>query len=111
MLALALGTHSFTFREHVRKFTYPSIWLVNLSHEVPASTMLHGFDLKTDLLPRTEWLPSNVSFHELNVFEPVPEQFVGKYDVVHFRFLSPVVQKGDPSPLLKCALKLLSTYR
>jgi hypothetical protein len=109
-LGRVLGTDPFIFIERIRELKHRSIWPINLSHDVPASTVLHGFDLKTDLLPRPEWLPSNVSFHELNVFDPVPEQFAGKYDVVHFRYLSPVVQKGDPSPLINCALKLLSKF-
>ena len=81
---------------------------MDLSRKLPASVTLHGFDLKTDLLPRSELMPSNLSFHHLNVFEPVPEQYAGKYDVVHIQFFTPVVQKGDPSVVVKCAMQMLS---
>jgi len=85
-----------------------SIWPINLSPLVPASATIHGFDLETDLLPRSEWLPSNVTWHHLDVFEPIPEDFVGKYDIVHIRFFAPVVQGGDPGPIIKNVMQLLS---
>ena len=81
---------------------------MDLSRKLPAWVTLHGFDLKTDLLPRSELMPSNLSFHHLSVFEPVPEQYTGKYDVVHIRFFTPVVQNGDPSVVVKCAMQMLS---
>jgi hypothetical protein len=55
-------------------------------------------------------LPPNLNFHHLDVFEPVPEQYVGKYDVVHIRFFAPVVREGDPGPVIKNVMKLLSTF-
>jgi hypothetical protein len=81
---------------------------VNLRSQLSDSATLDRFDLKTDLLPRIEWLPSNIAFHNLDVFEPIPEEFVGKYDIVHIRFFMPVVQNNDPLPILKNVIKLLS---
>ena len=53
-------------------------------------------------------MPSNLSYHHLNVFEPVPEEYKGKYDVVHIRFFTPVVRNGDPGSVIRTALDLLS---
>ena len=92
------------------KLTVCSIWLVNLAKKVPASTTLHGFDIQSDGLPSPEWLSSNVSFHKLNILEPISEQFTEKYDVVHFRFLSLAVKNGNPSTLLSGAFQLPSKY-
>ena len=53
-------------------------------------------------------MPRNLAFHTLDVFEPVPEEYKGKYDVVHIRFFTPVVRKGDPGSVIRTALDLLS---
>ena len=32
------------------------------------------------MLPLAEWIPPNVKFHQVNIFEPVREKFATKYD-------------------------------
>jgi len=41
--------------------------------------------------------------------EDIPTEFVGRYDLVHARFLLGLVKNNDPVPLLQNLLKLLST--
>jgi hypothetical protein len=48
-----------------------------------------------------------VTFGELDIFEPIPQRFVGRCDVVHIRHFICVVQSGNPIPLLSALLKLL----
>jgi hypothetical protein len=84
------------------------IWLVDLSSKVPASATLDAFDVTTDLFPHSTWLPSNVKFHRLDVFEPVPAEFVGKYDLVHIRFFAPVLRNQGPDAVIKNVMQLLS---
>ena len=69
---------------------------------------LDAFDVTTNLIPREEWLPSNLNFQLLDVFKPVPEEYTAKYDIVHIRFFSPVVGKTGPVPVIGTALQMLS---
>jgi hypothetical protein len=85
------------------------IWAVDLSSKLPSAT-LDAFDVTTNLIPREEWLPSNVNFHRLDVFETVAEEFIEKYDIVHIRFFSPVVRNVGPEPVIKTALQMLSKW-
>lgn len=39
--------------------------------------------------------------------DPVPEELVGRYDVIHIRLFMLVILSGDPIPLLKNLMKLL----
>ena len=39
---------------------------------------------------------------------PIPENLVGKYDIIHVGLVVMVVRKNDPGPLLRNILKLLS---
>jgi hypothetical protein len=43
--------------------------------------------------------------------EDIPTAFVGRYDLVHARFLLGLVKNNDPVPLLQNLLKLLSKYQ
>ncbi|KAE9378598.1 hypothetical protein N431DRAFT_433727 [Stipitochalara longipes BDJ] len=86
--------------------TGSGIWPVELSSEHPSAT-IDAFDVTTNLIPRAEWLPPNVHFHHLDVFEPVPAEYIGKYDIVHVRFFAPVVGKTGPEPVVKVALEML----
>jgi hypothetical protein len=52
-----------------------------------------------------------VHFHHLDVFEPVPAEYIGKYDVVHIRFFAPVLGKTGPEPVVKFVLQMLSRWR
>ena len=48
-----------------------------------------------------------MTFKELDIFEPIPQELLGRYDVVHIRNFICVVQSGNPIPLLSALLKLL----
>jgi len=43
--------------------------------------------------------------------EEIPAEFVGRYDLVHARFLLGLVKNNDPIPLLRNLMKLLSKYQ
>lgn len=68
---------------------------------------VEAFDLSLEQCPPRAWRPANVSFHALDIFGPVPEQLIGRYDVVFIRHFICVVQSGDPMPLLRALLTLL----
>jgi hypothetical protein len=35
-------------------------------------------------------------FYRLDMFEPVPAEFIGKYDLVHIHFFAPVLRTRSP---------------
>lgn len=86
-----------------------SIWLIDVSRQLSAAC-LDGFDISTKQFPPKNWLPANVSLESLDMFSSIPEELIGKYDVVHVRLFLCVVQDDDPRPLLKIILKMLSKY-
>lgn len=73
-----------------------------------ASAQIDGFDVSLAQCPPPEWLPSNVSIRKLDIFEPLPEELVGKYDIVHVRLFLCVVRNDDLVPVLTNLLKMLS---
>ena len=83
-----------------------SIWLTAVHQKLP-SAQLDGFDNCVDQYPPKEWLPSNVSLQALDICEGIPEELLGKYDVVHVRHFLLVVN-DDPLILLKNLVALLS---
>ena len=86
--------------------TGTAIWLIDLARELP-SARLDGFDIKLDQAPPPQWLPSRVKLRTWNVFEDVPDEMLGVYDVVHVRLLVLVVEDSNPRPILGNLSKML----
>lgn len=53
--------------------------MTDLAQSMPSCTF-HGFDVDLAQAPPTEWLPSNVKLDKLDLFQPLPEQFEGKFE-------------------------------
>ncbi|KAI4177614.1 MAG: hypothetical protein LQ348_005783 [Seirophora lacunosa] len=87
--------------------TGTGIWLLEFARSHPRAAQLDGFDISLDQIPPAEWLPSNVSFHCYNVNEEPPEDFVGKYDVLHVRNLAIAIKNDDPKTVLGHLLAML----
>ncbi|KAK0726265.1 hypothetical protein B0T21DRAFT_350420 [Apiosordaria backusii] len=84
------------------------IWLTDVARSVPSSTVLTGLDYNLSQCPPSAWLPPNISMRHWNVFDPVPDDLVGKYDYVHTRLLVLVVgESKDPGPIIRNLFKLL----
>jgi SAM-dependent methyltransferase len=67
-----------------------------------------AMDISLSQLPPPTWLPSHISSRQLDVFEEnLPEDLLGKFDIVHVRFFLLVVRENDPRPILRNLLKLL----
>lgn len=62
-----------------RTESYDSIWITDLAHKMPKSTF-HGFDVDLAQAPPREWLPSNVKLDVLDLFERIPDQYMGKFE-------------------------------
>ncbi|KAJ5622635.1 hypothetical protein N7528_005867 [Penicillium herquei] len=83
------------------------IWLQDFARGKPPSTELHGFDISLDQVGPKAWLPANIHMHVWNIFEDVPDEFVGFFDIVHVRLITVVVKNNDPRPILANLRKLL----
>lgn len=83
------------------------IWSLDFAKQLPSGGKIEAFDLSPAQFPPKGWWPGNVTFNELDIFQPIPPNLVGKFDVVCLRHFICVVQSGDPIPLLSALLKLL----
>jgi SAM-dependent methyltransferase len=84
------------------------IWSLSLSQNLTAGCRIEASDISLAQAPPEPWWPSNVSFRTLDVFEdPLPEEHVGCYDVIHIRLFVFVIASGNPLPLLKNLIRLL----
>ncbi|PQE27514.1 UMTA methyltransferase family protein [Rutstroemia sp. NJR-2017a BBW] len=86
--------------------TGTALWAVEVAREIPAATVF-GLDIDLSKAPHEEWLPSNLSLRKWNLFEEVPEDLLGKFDLIHVRLLVLVIENSDPTPLLRNIMKLL----
>lgn len=68
---------------------------------------LYGFDINLTQTPPREWLPSNVTLVHWNIFDAVPEDMYGRFNVIHVRLLILVVQNSDPSNIIRSLVKML----
>ena len=85
-----------------------SIWLVELSDQLPPSVELDGFDLSASQYPAGQWLPANVALRVHDAFTPFPKATIGKYDVVHVALFITLIKNNDPGPLIRNLVTLLS---
>ena len=87
-----------------------STWLHDFARGKPPSTELHGFDISLDQVDPKPWLPANIHMHVWNIFENVPDEFVGFFDIVHVRLITVVVKNNDTRPIPANLNKLLGMY-
>ncbi|GIZ48142.1 hypothetical protein CKM354_001121500 [Cercospora kikuchii] len=83
------------------------IWSVELAKQLPTGAKIESSDISLAQCPPRGWWPSNVTFSELDIFAPLTEQLVGRFDVVNIRHFICVVQSGDPTKLITALVKLL----
>ena len=94
--------------EHSLTELNPSIWLLEAAEDYPYAEALEGLDIAMHQAPPEHLLPDNVRFKYLDLQGDIPSEFVGRYDLVHARFLLGLVKNNDPLPILENLLKLLS---
>lgn len=90
---------------------FNSIWLLDLSSRLPETAQLDGLDISFQATPPSEWLPTNVQLKTWNVKDPVPEELVEKYDIVHVRYLCLVLSDEEISSVLQNVVRLLSKFK
>ncbi|KAJ5722102.1 hypothetical protein N7488_000137 [Penicillium malachiteum] len=86
--------------------TGTAIWPISLAHSLP-HWQIDGFDISGDQYPVAAWLPSNVNLHEHDAFQPFPEKYHGKYDIVNVRFFMTLLDSDKIHQLLRNVMALL----
>jgi hypothetical protein len=84
--------------------TGTGVWAVSVAKELPHA-QIRGFDI--DLSKFATNLPSNVQLQHGDVFEPFPSELLGKFDLVHARFLVSLLRKEDWVPVARNFMSLL----
>ncbi|KAL9077080.1 MAG: hypothetical protein Q9157_003476 [Trypethelium eluteriae] len=84
-----------------------SLWLIELARMLP-NARLDGLDISFDQCPPHEWLPQNVSLVKHDIFSEPPSELMEKYDVIHVQLFITILRDGDPVPMLRNLMKMLS---
>lgn len=91
--------------------TPSSIWACELGNKLSSTgAEIDAFDISDLQFPAPAFRPANVHFHVHNSFQPYPEEFLGKFDVVHVRFMMCSVNDANARKLLSQLLTLMSTF-
>lgn len=85
------------------------IWLIDLARYLPSTAQIDGFDINVSQCPPHEWLPANVSIHELDCLAPLPENLVEQYDIVHIQLFQLGIQDREPEPIIQNLIRMLSS--
>ncbi|KAL6826657.1 S-adenosyl-L-methionine-dependent methyltransferase [Trichoderma camerunense] len=87
--------------------TGTGVWLLDVATQVPPTVQLDGFDISDGQFPHKSNIPDNVDFRIMDALSEVPDDLVEKYDVVHIRYLGPIVKRGNVEPIIQHAMRLL----
>ena len=115
--ACRLNLHTYLWKESLQFNLHPSIpipkdaaivdvpagtgsWLIDVSRELP-SAKLDGFDIDLSQAPHPKWLPKNITMRRLDLFEELPQDVIGKYDIVHVRLLVLAMKEQDLPGIIK----------
>lgn len=81
-----------------------------MATQVPPTVQLDGFDISDEQFPHKSNVPANVNFRTSNALAKVPDEFVGKYDVVHIRYLGGIIREGNTEAVIQHVVQLLSKF-
>lgn len=86
------------------------IWMTEIKYDDAWKThnlKLDGYDINPVLFPAATFLPANFSLHQLDLFNELPAEVVGAFDVVHVRAFCSLIRHNDPSKALQQMVKML----
>ncbi|KAI1879089.1 hypothetical protein JX265_003266 [Neoarthrinium moseri] len=87
--------------------TGTGIWLLDMASQLDDdSAEFVGIDTDVTQVGPAEWLPQNLSIRQWSVFTDVPEDLVGKFDIVNIRLFCWVIET-NPAAILQKLTKLL----
>ncbi|KAF2197605.1 S-adenosyl-L-methionine-dependent methyltransferase [Delitschia confertaspora ATCC 74209] len=82
------------------------IWAEEIADQYPNAT-IDAVDISADQFPPESFRSKNTHFWTHNCFEPFPEQYLGKFDVVHARFWLCIVNDDVAKQLFENFVTLL----
>lgn len=95
---------------YLRYYSSPdSIWLIDLARYLPPSAIIEGFDIIVSQCPPKDWLPANVSIHQLDCLAPLPANLIEQYDIVHIQLFQLGIQNREPGPIIQNLIRMLSS--
>ena len=65
----------------------PSLWSLQVAEQLGSSCQITASDINFSQCPPKELLPSNVKLQKWNVWDPLPEGWKGRFDLVHVRLI------------------------
>ncbi|KAL8950967.1 MAG: hypothetical protein Q9222_003028 [Ikaeria aurantiellina] len=83
-----------------------AMWVMDVARTYPLA-QVEGFDNDLSQAPSSRWLPSNAHLRHWDLFTDVPDDMVGKYDLVHVRLLVLVLQREDAPAFLQKVMQML----
>ncbi|KAI3342285.1 S-adenosyl-L-methionine-dependent methyltransferase [Ustulina deusta] len=84
--------------------TGTGVWAVSVAEQLP-NAQIRGFDIDTSKFTTNP--PPHVQLQYGDVFEPFPSGLLGKFDLVHARFLVSLLRKEDWVPVARNFMTLL----
>ena len=87
--------------------TGTGIWLRDLAAHSPASWTYTGLDLSASQFPAASAAVDRVTFAQLDVLQPIPDEYKGRFDVVHLRLLICGLSGADWDVAAKHVLTML----
>ena len=83
------------------------MWVTELAKTLPHAH-IEGYDISSAHFPLKHELPANVKLGLLDSFAPVPQDLVGRFDIVHCRGFMLFVSNGNPGTLITNIKAMLS---
>lgn len=84
--------------------TGTGVWAISAAKELPHA-QIYGFDIDESKFATN--LPEHVQLQYGDVFGPFPPELLGKFDLVHARFLVSLLRKEDWVPVARNFMTLL----
>ena len=106
---LLAGSHSRIVINSLAETLSARIWIGELTRELP-NARIDGFDISDEQYPPEKWYGPNVTLSKLDIFQPLPDELKGKYDVVHLRFFMAVAVDDNVRIVIKNLKDMLSRY-
>jgi hypothetical protein len=84
------------------------LWAMQVAEQLPNARVVAS-DISLGLVPPKQEQPDNFSVTKWSFFDPVPEEWVGAFDLVHVRLVIQVFSGyQDPRPVIKKFVSMLS---
>ncbi|KAH8168139.1 hypothetical protein CIB48_g27 [Xylaria polymorpha] len=87
--------------------TGTAVWLQEVAKILPSEAEFVGLDFDTSKFPLASSLPRNITLRKANMYEPFPDDLIGKFDVVNVRLIIFALKDGLGVDLVKNLMTLL----